>query len=67
MAKLLAKQYQITLPMCVSTALTRGISDDDNSTLHQLEGNNLARGFELVLGLSELALMMQNGCRLIQF
>lgn len=62
----LAKQYQIPLPVCVSTALSRGISDDDNSARHQLDGNNLAQGFELV-GLSELALMMQSHCRLIQF
>ena len=62
----LAEHYQLALPVCVSTALSRGISDDDNSTRHQLKGNNLAAGFTLV-GLSELAMMMQNDCRLIQF
>ena len=62
----LAEQYQLALPVCVSTALSRGISDDDNSTRHQLEGNNLATGFTLV-GLSELAMMMQDGSHLIQF
>ncbi|MBH0006040.1 sulfurtransferase complex subunit TusD [Psychrobacter sp. SWN149] len=62
----LAEQYQLTLPVCVSTALSRGISDDDNSTRHQLEGNNLATGFTLV-GLSELAMMMQEDSHLIQF
>lgn len=62
----LAKQYQISLPVCVSTALSRGISDTDNSSRHQLQGENLAIGFELV-GLSELAIMMQNNCRLITF
>ncbi|MBI0425222.1 sulfurtransferase complex subunit TusD [Psychrobacter sp. NG27] len=62
----LAEQYQLALPVCVSTALSRGISDDDNSTRHQLEGNNLATGFTLV-GLSELAMMMQEDSHLIQF
>ena len=62
----LAKQYEITLPVCVSTALSRGISDSDNSARHQLQGDNVAQGFDLV-GLSDLAMMMQNDCRLIQF
>lgn len=62
----LAEQYQLSLPVCVSTALSRGISDTDNSARHQLTGDNLAAGFHLV-GLSELAMMMQSNCRLIQF
>lgn len=62
----LAAQHNISLPVCVSTALSRGISDSDNSARHQLQGDNLAQGFELV-GLSELAMMMQGDCRLIQF
>ena len=62
----LAKQYQLALPVCVSTALSRGISDSENSTRHQLDSENLAAGFKLV-GLSELAMMMQGDCRLIQF
>lgn len=62
----LAEQYKLALPVCVSTALSRGVSDTDNSTRHQLDGSNLAAGFTLV-GLSELAMMMQNDCRLIQF
>lgn len=62
----LAEQYQLSLPVCVSTALSRGVSDVDNSTRHQLDGANLAAEFTLV-GLSELALMMQDDCRLIQF
>ncbi|MBO1531090.1 sulfurtransferase complex subunit TusD [Psychrobacter sp. F1192] len=64
--QLLAQQYQLPLPVCVSTALSRGVSDADNSARHQLAGDNLAEGFQLV-GLSELALMMQDNCRLIQF
>lgn len=62
----LAEQYQLSLPVCVSTALSRGISDNDNSARHQLNSENLATGFSLV-GLSELAIMMQGDCRLIQF
>ena len=62
----LAAQYQLSLPVCVSTALSRGISDNDNSARHQLNSENLATGFSLV-GLSELAMMMQGDCRLIQF
>ena len=62
----LAKQYNLVLPVCVSTALSRGISDTDNSARHQLETENLAKGFKLV-GLSELAMMMQGDCRLLQF
>ncbi len=62
----LAEQYQLSLPVCVSTALSRGISDADNSARHQLETENLAKGFKLV-GLSELAMMMQGDCRLLQF
>ncbi|MGB5876153.1 MAG: sulfurtransferase complex subunit TusD [Psychrobacter nivimaris] len=62
----LAEQYQLPLPVCVSTALSRGVSDVDNSSRHQLDGTNLATGFTLV-GLSELAMMMQDDSRLIQF
>ena len=62
----LAAQYNLVLPVCVSTALSRGISDTDNSSRHQLETENLATGFKLV-GLSELAMMMQGDCRLLQF
>ena len=62
----LAEQYNLVLPVCVSTALSRGISDTDNSVRHQLETENLAKGFKLV-GLSELAMIMQGDCRLLQF
>lgn len=62
----LAEQFQLALPVCVSTALSRGISDTDNSKRHQLNGDNLATGFSLV-GLSELAMMMQGDCHLMQF
>ena len=64
--QILAEQFQLALPVCVSTALSRGISDTDNSKRHQLNGDNLATGFSLV-GLSELAMIMQGDCRLMQF
>lgn len=32
----LAKQYQLELPVCVSTALARGVADSDNSRRHNL-------------------------------
>lgn len=62
----LAEHHQLSLPVCVSTALSRGISDSDNSKRHQLDTENLAKGFTLV-GLSELAMIMQEDCRLVQF
>lgn len=62
----LAGQYALPLPVCVSTALSRGVSDTDNSTRHQLDTDNLATGFTLV-GLSELAMMMQDSRQLMQF
>jgi len=61
----LVEEYHLELPVCVSTALSRGISDSDNSRRHELLGDNLAAGFSLV-GLGELATMM-NDRRLLQF
>lgn len=62
----LAEQYELSLPVCVSTALSRGVSDAENSARHQLDSDNLATGFSLV-GLSELAMMMQENRTLMQF
>lgn len=62
----LARKHDIALPVCVSTALSRGVSDSENSARHQLTADNLADGFTLV-GLSELALMLQDDNRLIAF
>jgi len=61
----LVEEYHLELPVCVSTALSRGISDTDNSRRHELLGDNLAECFSLV-GLGELATMM-NDRRLLQF
>ena len=62
----LARKHELALPVCVSTALSRGVSDSENSARHQLTGDNLADGFTLV-GLSELAMMLQDDNRLIAF
>ncbi|MEB3766585.1 sulfurtransferase complex subunit TusD [Acinetobacter sp. MD2] len=56
----------IRLPVCVSAALTRGISDETNAARHQLTQFNLATGFELV-GLGEFADAVQHASRLVQF
>lgn len=60
------QKLAIPLPVCVSAALARGITDQDNATRHQLPQFNLASGFELV-GLGELADAVQSTQRLIQF
>ena len=62
----LHQQYQMRLPVCVSTALTRGITDEDNSKRHQLPVANVATGFELV-GLGELAESLKIADKVIQF
>lgn len=61
----LANTYNIKLPICVSTALARGICDADNAKRHHLSSSTLKEGFSLV-GLSELAMMISEG-KLVQF
>lgn len=56
----------IRLPVCVSAALARGITDEENAKRHNIDQHNLAHGFELV-GLGELADVVQSTERLIQF
>lgn len=60
------QKLSIRLPVCVSAALLRGITDQDNAKRHQLHQHNLAAGFELV-GLGELADAVQSADRLLQF
>ena len=60
------KKLGIRLPVCVSAALARGITDSENAQRHQISAHNLASGFELV-GLGELADAVQSTKRLIQF
>lgn len=60
------QKLSIRLPVCVSAALARGITDQENAKRHQIPAHNLALGFELV-GLGELADAVQSTDRLIQF
>lgn len=60
------QKLAIRLPVCVSAALARGITDQDNAQRHQIHTHNLAQGFDLV-GLGELADAVQSADRLIQF
>ena len=64
----LAKQWlelDIDLPVCVSAALWRGVTDSDNAKRHQLPQANLQKGFRLA-GLGELAEAMLHSERTIQ-
>lgn len=60
------QKLEIRLPVCVSAALARGITDQENAQRHQIQQYNLAAQFELV-GLGELADAVQSADRLIQF
>lgn len=62
----LANIHHIDLPVCVSTALARGITDIDNANRHRLDGDNLRTPFCLV-GLSELALQLNDSTTIMQF
>ncbi|MDO4250564.1 MAG: sulfurtransferase complex subunit TusD [Moraxella sp.] len=62
----LANKHNLALPVCVSTALARGITDIDNAKRHQLDGDNLRAPFRLV-GLSELAMMITDSTTLVQY
>ncbi|WP_296403697.1 sulfurtransferase complex subunit TusD [Psychrobacter sp.] len=62
----LSLAYQLNLPVCVSTALTRGVTDNDNAGRHQLDSSNLASGFKLV-GLGELAEQLSKADKVISF
>lgn len=60
------QKLSVRLPVCVSAALARGITDQENAQRHNIQQHNLAEGFELV-GLGELADAVQSASRLIQF
>jgi tRNA 2-thiouridine synthesizing protein D len=63
----LTQQWQM-LPIqrrvCVSAALVRGLTDIDNAERHDLSGENIADGFQLV-GLGELADLTLHASRVI--
>ena len=61
-----AMSHDLTIQVCVSAALARGVTDADNATRHQLQGDNLADGFELV-GLGELAMHLHGAKTVYQF
>lgn len=56
----------IALPVCVSAALSRGVSDDENARRHALKQHNLAAGFTLT-GLAALAEAIHSAKHIIQF
>ncbi|WP_410211252.1 sulfurtransferase complex subunit TusD [Aquirhabdus sp.] len=58
------RQLDLDRVVCVSAALLRGITDQDNATRHQLKGDNIAEGFRLV-GLGDLADSMLHVDRVI--
>lgn len=60
------QKLKVRLPVCVSAALNRGITDQENAIRHQLSQSNLAERFELV-GLGELADAIESSERVIQF
>ncbi|MFA9485416.1 sulfurtransferase complex subunit TusD [Moraxella haemolytica] len=62
----LAQTHRLQLPVCVSTALARGITDTQNATRHELNGDNLRTPFYLV-GLSELAMQIDVCDEVLQF
>lgn len=60
------QQLGIDLPVCVSAALHRGVTDQDNAIRHQLNTANLLPGFRMA-GLGELADAMMTAKRTLQF
>lgn len=58
-------RFGLLLPVCVSAALARGISDQDNAHRHRLDGDNLLTPFYLA-GLGELAMLLADGRPLVQ-
>ena len=62
----LAAQFDLTIQVCVSAALARGVTDADNAQRHGLRGDNIAEGFVLV-GLGELAMHLHQAQQVYQF
>ncbi len=62
----LVSQHEVRLETCVAAALRRGVVSEDEANQHQLDGHNLAEGFEQV-GLGSLAEAMLTHDRVVQF
>ncbi|XOD70059.1 MAG: sulfurtransferase complex subunit TusD [Sodalis sp. (in: enterobacteria)] len=62
----LAQQHQVSLHVCNSAALRRGVIDITQAKLLELIGDNLQAGFEL-RGLSSLTHAMLDCDRFVQF
>ncbi|MGB2079849.1 MAG: sulfurtransferase complex subunit TusD [Vibrio sp.] len=62
----LAAEHNIRLEVCVAASLRRGVVDDNEAKRHQVDGHNLAAGFEMA-GLGGLAQSMLTQDRLVQF
>lgn len=60
------QNLNVPLPVCVSAALNRGITDDENAARHQLQHSNLAEGFQLT-GLGTLADAITQARHVVQF
>lgn len=63
---LLWQQLEIDLPVCVSAALQRGVTDSENAERHQLTIPTLATGFRLV-GLGHLSEALLQCKHMLQF
>jgi tRNA 2-thiouridine synthesizing protein D len=64
----LAKQWAalaIDLPVCVSSAVSRGVSDAEHKVRHTLRADTLADGFRLT-GLGEMAELVANCHNVVQ-
>lgn len=62
----LALNHNISLDTCVAASLRRGVVSPVESTQHQLNGDNLAEGFQLA-GLGSLAEALLTQDRVVQF
>ncbi|MCL9776345.1 sulfurtransferase complex subunit TusD [Vibrio methylphosphonaticus] len=62
----LSKTHHVRLETCVAASLRRGVVGEQESAQHQLNGENLADGFELA-GLGSLAEAMLTQDRVVQF
>lgn len=62
----LARKHNISLDTCVAASLRRGVVGPVESEQHQLNGDNLADGFQLA-GLGSLAEALLTQDRVVQF